>query len=81
MICDIFHSMFYCVACTVYDQSANICIQGYLRIFWIRNTKSSNIDEFINVMFHVLNRSISLKVVNLTPEWVLYATSGREMAL
>ena len=32
-------------------------------------------------MFNVLNWSISLKVVNLTPEWILYATSGREMAV
>ena len=30
-ICDIFHSMFYCVQ-GVHDQSANICIQGYLII-------------------------------------------------
>ena len=30
---------------TVHDQSANICIQGYLRILWIRNTKSSKIDK------------------------------------
>ena len=30
--------------CTVHDQSANICIQGYLRILWIRNTKSTKID-------------------------------------
>ena len=38
--------------------------------------------EFINVMFHVKNWSISLKVViNLTPEWLLYSTSGREIAL
>ena len=29
---------------TVHDQSANICIQGYLRILWIGNTKSSKID-------------------------------------
>ena len=29
---------------TVHDQSANICIQGYLRILWIRNKKSSKID-------------------------------------
>ena len=31
-----------CLLCTnaVHDQSANICIQGYLRILWIRNTKS-----------------------------------------
>ena len=36
-ICDIFHSIFYCLR----DQSANICILGYLRILWIRNTKSS----------------------------------------
>ena len=26
---------------TVHEQSANICLQGYLRILWIRNTKSS----------------------------------------
>ena len=38
--------------------------------------------EFINVMFHVKNWSISLKVViYLIPEWLLYSTSGREMAL
>ena len=29
---------------TVHDQSANICTQGYFRILWIRNTKSSKID-------------------------------------
>ena len=29
---------------TVHDQSADICIQGYLGILWIRNTKSSKID-------------------------------------
>ena len=29
---------------TVHDQSANICIQGYLRILWIGNTKSLKID-------------------------------------
>ena len=40
-----------------------------------------NKTEFINVMFHVKNWSISLKVVKLTPEWVLFSTSGREMAL
>ena len=28
---------------TVHDQSANICIQGYLRILWIGNAKSSKI--------------------------------------
>ena len=39
---------------TVHDQSANICIQGYLGILWIRNTKSSKKKtEFINVMFHI----------------------------
>ena len=32
-------------------------------------------------MFHVLNWSISLKVVKLIPEWVLYATCGCEMAV
>ena len=26
---------------TVHDQSGDICIQGYLKIFWIGNTKSS----------------------------------------
>ena len=29
---------------TVHEQSANICIQGYLRILWIQNPKSSKID-------------------------------------
>ena len=29
---------------TVHDQSANIRIQGYLRILWIRIKKSSKID-------------------------------------
>ena len=52
-------------ACSVHDQSANICIQGYLRILWIRNTKSSKKSEFINVIFHVKNWSISLKVVKV----------------
>ena len=28
---------------TVHDQSADICIQGYLRILWIGNAKSSKI--------------------------------------
>ena len=64
MLCDIFHSMLYCV----HDQSANVCIQGYLRIFWIQNTKSSKKKtEFLNVMFYVQNWSISLKVVKLNP--------------
>ena len=30
---------------TVHDQSGDICIQGYLRILWIGNTKSSKIDK------------------------------------
>ena len=30
---------------TVHDQSANICIQGYLGILWIGNAKSSKIDK------------------------------------
>ena len=48
-----------------HDQLANICIQGYLRILWIRNTKSSK-TKFINVIFYVKNWSISLiKVVQL----------------
>ena len=29
---------------TVHDQSENNCIQGYLRILWIRNKESSKID-------------------------------------
>ena len=54
-ICDIFHSIFYCVQVlyTVHEQSANICIQGYFRILWIRNTKSYKKTKFTNVMFHV----------------------------
>ena len=47
MKCDIFHNIFLFCTSTVHDQSANICIQGYLRILpWIRNTKSSKIDKF-----------------------------------
>ena len=38
---------------TVHDQSGDICIQGYLRILWKGNTKSSKIDKFINVIFYV----------------------------
>ena len=30
---------------TVHDQSGDICIQGYLRIIWIGNTKSLKIDN------------------------------------
>ena len=30
---------------TVHDKSGDICIQGYLRILWIGNTKSSKIDK------------------------------------
>ena len=30
---------------TVHDQSENICIQGYLRILWIQNTKSSKVEK------------------------------------
>ena len=46
---------------TVHDQSGDICIQGYLRILWIRNTKSLKIDWIYKCyMFHVFNRSISL---------------------
>ena len=54
---------------TAHDQWANICIHGYLRILWIRNTKSSTTkkNEFINVMLIVLNWGISLKVVKLNP--------------
>ena len=71
---------------TVQDQSANICILCFVskrskdpldtkhKIFKKKN-------EFINVMFHVYNWSISLKVLKLNPRMVLHATSGREMAL
>ena len=53
---------------TVHDQSANICIQRYFRILWIRNTKSFlKKTEFINVMFYVLNWCIYIKVVKLNP--------------
>ena len=40
----------------VHDQSADICIKGYLRILWIQNTKSSNLQN--KFMFHVKNWSI-----------------------
>ena len=30
---------------SVHDQSANICIQGYSRILWLGNTRSSKIDK------------------------------------
>ena len=60
------HHVLLCTS-TVHDQSANICLQGYLRILWIRNTISLKKTEFINIMFHVYNWSISLKVIKLNP--------------
>ncbi len=33
--------------------SKQFCIQGYLRILWLRNKKSSKTTELLNVMFHV----------------------------
>ena len=39
---DIFHSRLYTTG--VHDQSTDICIQGYLKILWIRNTNYSKID-------------------------------------
>ena len=38
---------------TVHNQSANIYIQGHLRILWIRNTKSSKKD-WICLMFKIV---------------------------
>ena len=49
---------------TVHDKLADICIQGYLRILWIRSTKNlRKKTKFKNVMFHVQNWSISVKDV------------------
>ena len=31
----------------VHDQPTDICIQGYLRILWIRNTKSAKTPEWV----------------------------------
>ena len=53
----------------VHDQFVDICIQGYLWILWIRNTKS--------LKNKIINFEYFLKDVKLTPEWVLYATSDR----
>ena len=35
----------------IHDQSANICIHGYLGILWLQNTKSSKIDWIHNCYF------------------------------
>ena len=75
MICDIFHSMFYCVTSTVHDQSGDICIQGYFRILWIGNAKSSKIDK-IDKYVLCLKLKYFFKSCKTQP---LNATSGREM--
>ena len=45
-IYDMRHFLQHVLLCTstVHDQSGDICIQGYLKILWIRNIKSSKID-------------------------------------
>ena len=40
-----FHQHVLLCTSTVHDQSGDICIQGYLRILWIGNTKSSKIEK------------------------------------
>ena len=48
---------------TVHDQSGDICIQGYLKILWIQNTKSSKIDSIHKFYVPCLKLEYSLKVV------------------
>ena len=42
-ICDIFYTAFHCVPSGVQDHEADVYIQGYLRILWIRNKKPTRI--------------------------------------
>ena len=51
---DIFYNRCYCVTSGVHEQLENICIQGYLRILWIRNTKPSKIDKIHKFYFFML---------------------------
>ena len=45
---------------TVHDQSADISIQGYTRIHWIQNIKSSKIDEIHKILCFMLNIGVFL---------------------
>ena len=58
---------------TVHDQSASICIQGYLRILWIGNTKSSKIDKKFCLKLEYFFKSCKTYPLN--------ATSGRAMSV
>ena len=66
---------------TVHDQSANICIRGYLGILWKRNTKSSKLDGIHKCYVSCLKLEYFFKSCKLTREWIWNSTSGRETAL
>ena len=77
---DIWYFPQHFLLCTyVHDQSANICIQGYFRIRWIRNTKSSKKDWIHKCYVSCFKLGYFFK--SCKTECELYATSVREMAL
>ena len=60
------HHVLLCTS-TVHDQSGDICIQGYLRILWIQNTKSSNKDWFFKCYVSCLKLEYFFKSCKTKP--------------
>ena len=60
---------------SVHDQSGDLCIQGYLRILWIGNTKTSKIDKIHK------RYVLCLKLEYFLKSCKTLAKSGREISV